>query len=217
MSRDQPTEEETLDVNKSTATLAVCVLVASVAVQALAQNTPAGKSPIQPTNATQPAATTAAPAVVPVRVAVLNTNKVLKQFNKAQQMNNFIQGIVQSYGQQINNKRDEGTKLNAELQKTVDPVQGENIKKRITQLEREMQDLDAEARKEISSKQGSIAIEIFKNIEEVTQRVAIANGFDLVLACPDATNEQDLYSQPNVVRSSRRKPPCRSSPRSRST
>jgi hypothetical protein len=96
-------------VNKSTATLAVCVLVGSVALQALAQNTPPTKPAIQQATAAQPTAT-AAPSVVPTRVAVLNTNRVLKQFNKAQQLNSYIQGIVTSFGQQITAKREEATK-----------------------------------------------------------------------------------------------------------
>ncbi len=183
-------------MNKSIATLAICVLVGAVAFQALAQN--GTKPPV-----TQPTASaTAAPSagVTPVRVAVLNTNKVLKGFNKAQQLNSYISGMVNNYGQQITAKRDEGSKLNTELAKEMDPAKAEQLKRRITQLEREMQDLDQEARKEVSSKQGTIAVEIYKNIEDVVSRVAAANGFDLVLSYPDATTEQEMYSQPNVVR-----------------
>ncbi|MFL5331493.1 MAG: OmpH family outer membrane protein [Gemmataceae bacterium] len=185
-------------MNKSVATLAVCVLVGTVAIQALAQP---NKTPIQQTSAggAQPGAAPSA-GVVPVRVAVLNTNKVLKSFNKAQQLNNFISAEVTRYGQAITAKRDEIEKLKTDLAKNLDPTQSENIKKRMVQLDREMQDLDAEARKEIGSRQGTIAVDIYKNIEDVVSRVAAANGFDLVLAYPDATAEADMYSQANVSR-----------------
>ena len=187
-------------MNKSTATLAVCVLVGTVAVQAVAQN--GNKSPVQQTAANQPAAGTATTttSLTQVRVAVLNTNKVLKNFNKAQQLNEYISKKVGAYGAQINAKRDEIAKLNEDGKKVVNPTEAENLQKRMKQLEREMQDLDAEARKDINAQQGTIAVDIYKNVEDVVQRVAVANGFDLVIAYPDATSETDMYSQPNVVR-----------------
>lgn len=184
-------------MNKSIAVLMGCVMAGALSFQALAQ---VGGQPKTVQQASGAGGHTAAPGVVPVRVAVLNINKVLKNFNKAQQLNTMISGKVNSYGMQINAKRDEAAKLQAEGQKTIDPAQAEQIKKRLTQLEREMQDLDAEARKDVGAQQGTIAVGIYRDIEGVVQRVAVANGFDLVLSYPDATTESDLYSQPNVVR-----------------
>lgn len=185
-------------MNKSIATLAGGLILSAVGLQALAQNQP-GRPPITQTSGSQPANVTS-PGVVPVRTAVLNVNKVLKNFNKAQQLNKFISDKVNAYGAQINAKREEVTKLQAEIAKSVDPAQAEQLKKRGVQLEREMQDLDAEARKDISAQQGTIAVGIYRDIEGVIQRVAVANGFDLVMSYPDATTESEMYSQPNVVR-----------------
>jgi Skp family chaperone for outer membrane proteins len=187
-------------VNKSNATLAICVLVGAMGVQALAQN--GNNSTIKTTSATsQPNTPTVAPSsLAPVRVAVLNTNKVLKNFNKAQQLNDYISKKVNYYGAQINAKREEGAKLAEQMKLTVNPTEADQIKKRVTQLEREMQDLDAEARKDISAQQGTAAVEIYKNIEDVVSRVAAANGFDLVISYPDATTDADMYSQPNIMR-----------------
>lgn len=184
-------------MNKSIATLAGGLILGAVGLQALAQSQP-GRPPITQTSGSQPAVTS--PGVVPVRTAVLNVNKVLKNFNKAQQLNTFISSKVNAYGQQINAKREEVAKIQAEIAKSVDPVQAEQFKKRGVQLEREMQDLDAEARKDISAQQGTIAVGIYKDIEGVVQRVAVANGFDLVMSYPDATTDTEMYSQANVVR-----------------
>jgi Skp family chaperone for outer membrane proteins len=185
-------------VNKSIATLAGGLILGAVALQALAQNN--GRPAVQQTSGTQPG-TPPAPGAAPVRVAVLNINKVLKNFNKAQHLNNHISGQVNAYGQQINAKREQIAKLQAEVQKpTTDPAQAEQMRRQAVQLEREMQDLDAEARKNVSAQQGTIAVGIYKDIEGVVQRVAAANGFDLVMSYPDATTEADMYSQPNVVR-----------------
>ena len=107
-------------MNKSIAVLTGGVILGAFALQALAQNNT--KPPIQQTGGNAPA-TTPTPGVVPVRTAVLNINKVLKNFNKAQQLNNMISTMVNGYGQQITERREKLVKLNADLQKAVDPAQ----------------------------------------------------------------------------------------------
>jgi Skp family chaperone for outer membrane proteins len=185
-------------VNKSIAVLTGGVIVGAFALQALAQNNP--KQPIQQTSGNAPATATPTPGVVPVRTAVLNINKVLKNFNKAQQLNNMISTKVNAYGQQITERRDKLVKLQNDLQKTLDPAQRDAMEMQGKQLEREMQDIDLQAKKDISAQQGTIAVGIYKDIEGVIQRVAVANGFDLVMSYPDAMTPEDLYSQQNVVR-----------------
>ncbi|MBX7105713.1 MAG: OmpH family outer membrane protein [Gemmataceae bacterium] len=179
-------------MNKSIAALAGAVAIGAVGLQALAQP---GKAP-----ATNPGAAPAMTGVVPTRTAVLNINKVLKNFNKAQQLNNIISTRVNGYGQQITQMRDELGKLQAEVAKAVTQEQKDQLQKRAVEIDRKMQDLDAEARKDISAQQGTIAVGIYKDIEGVIQRVAAANGFDLVMSYPDATTDAEMYTQPNVVR-----------------
>jgi Skp family chaperone for outer membrane proteins len=188
-------------VNKSIAALAGGIIVTALGWQALAQTPPPGTRP--PGNQPAPPPTTntaAAPTMAGTKVGVVNMNKVLKNFNKAQQLNNHIASQVNAFGQQITAKREQMEKLKAEMAKSVNPTEVENMRKQAVQIEREMQDLDAEARKQISNQQNSIATSIYKDIEGVIQRVAVANGFDIVLSFPDATTDTEMYSQPNVVR-----------------
>jgi Skp family chaperone for outer membrane proteins len=148
----------------------------------------------------------AAPASVPrpgTSVAVVNMNAVLKNYQKAQQLNTQIKNKVQFYSNKMNEKRSEVQRLQAELTKpTLAPQQKDQYEKDILRLQRELQDLDAQARKEIGKEQGDIAVQIFKEIEGVIQAVAAANGFDLVLSFPDSSSTQpdEMYSQDNVVR-----------------
>src|SRR5439155_24139382 len=124
-------------------------------------------------------------------------------YQKAQQLNTQIKNKVQYYSNKMNEKRTEVQRLQAELTKpTLAPQQKDQYEKDILRLQRELQDLDAQARKEIGKEQGDIAVQIFKEIEGVIQAVAVANGFDLVLSFPDATTTDggDMYSQDNVVR-----------------
>jgi Skp family chaperone for outer membrane proteins len=161
-----------------------------------------GTAPVRPVSASQPAAQPMTAASLPgTRVAVVNINKVLKNYAKAQSLNNAIRNKVQGYAKMMNDKRDEMQKAQAELAKptTVGPVK-ENLEKQVVNLQRQLQDIDNEARKVISKEQGDIAVQIFREIEGVIRAVATTNNFDLVLSYPDATEDNEMYVQDNVVR-----------------
>jgi Skp family chaperone for outer membrane proteins len=165
----------------------------------------AAQQPVRPVSASQPATAPAQPmtaASLPgTRVAVVNINKVLKNYAKAQSLNNAIRNKVQGYAKMMNDKRDEMQKAQAELAKptTTGPTK-ENLEKQVVNLQRQLQDIDNEARKVISKEQGDIAVQIFREIEGVIRAVATTNNFDLVLSYPDATEDNEMYVQDNVVR-----------------
>jgi len=161
-----------------------------------------GARPIQQTSGTAPAGgSVAAPTgAAPVRVAVVNINKVLKGYNKAQTLNAKISERVKAYADQMNKIREQMTKLQADGQKTPDPKGREKIEDQLRQLQHQLQDLDETARREVSKEQGETAVMLFKEVEYVIQAVAVTNGFDLVLSYPDATTPEELYAPPNVVR-----------------
>jgi Skp family chaperone for outer membrane proteins len=169
-------------------------------VSAQPQTNPAVR-PVSATNSVPPATPTTPASLPGTRVAVVNINKVLKNYNKAQGLNNAIRNKVQAYAKQMNDKREEMQKLQAELAKpTITPQQKEQIEKQIVNLQRYLQDIDNEARKVIGKEQGDIAVQIYKEIEGVIRAVATTNNFDLVLSYPDATEDAEMYIQDNVVR-----------------
>lgn len=185
-------------MNKSFACLSAAVLISGFGAWVVAQ--PPGKgAPQQPIQQTGGTATpTAAPGT---RVAVINMNNVLKLYGKAQALNNQIKNKVQAYAQQMNQKKQEITNLQAELTKpTTTPQMREKFEKDILAIQRVLQDLDNEARKVISKEQEGVAVQIYREIETVVKAVAVANGFDLVLSYPDATTDAEMYSQDNVIR-----------------
>jgi Skp family chaperone for outer membrane proteins len=158
-----------------------------------------GGQPVRQTSATQ--TTAPMPAQPGTRVAIVNINKVLKNYNKAQSLNKSIRDKVQWYANQINAKKDEVQKLQTEMAKpdTLGPRK-EQIEKQIVNLQRSLQDIDNEARKNIGKEQGDIAVMIFREIEAVIKAVAVSNNFDIVMSYPDATEDAELYTQDNVVR-----------------
>jgi Skp family chaperone for outer membrane proteins len=162
-----------------------------------------GGQPIRQTSTNPPPApsTTTAPPPAPTRVAVVNINKVLKDYKRAQKLNNDIKEKVQQYAQKMDLMRKRISESQAQMtHPTTPPQQREQIEKNILALNRELQDLDNQARKDIGKEQGEIAVAIFKEIEGVIQAVAATNNFDLVLSYPDATDPNEQYLQDNIVR-----------------
>jgi Skp family chaperone for outer membrane proteins len=164
-----------------------------------------GGQPIRQTSSTNPAPAATTPMTSPglpgTRVAVVNINKVLKNYSKAQTLNNAIRGKVQGYAKMMNDKRDEMQRAQAELAKPTTPqAMKENLEKQIVNLQRQLQDIDNDARKVIGKEQGDIAVQIFREIEGVVRAVAASNNFDIVLSYPDATEDNEMYVQDNVVR-----------------
>jgi Skp family chaperone for outer membrane proteins len=203
---DADPEKEFQVVKKSLACVAAVLAMAGgygvwgTWVAAQPQATGSG---VRPVNATGPApmAPAAASAMPGTRVAVVNINKVLKNYAKAQKLNNDIRTKVQGYAKQINDKKEEIQKLQTELaQPTTTPQRKEQIEKQIVNLQRLLQDIDNEARKVIGKEQGDIAVQIFREIEGVIRAVATSNNFDIVFSYPDATDDADMYTQDNVVR-----------------
>jgi Skp family chaperone for outer membrane proteins len=170
----------------------------------VAAQPPAGNNPVRPVSNTQPGPApqmSSASALPGTRVAVVNINKVLKNYAKAQALNGQIKNKVTAYAKQINDKKEEIQKLQTELAKpNVLAPQKEQMEKQIVNLQRSLQDIDNDARKVISKEQGDIAVQIFREIEGVIKAVAASNNFDVVLSYPDATEDAEMYTQDNVVR-----------------
>jgi Skp family chaperone for outer membrane proteins len=166
---------------------------------------PPANQPVRQTSASSPAPTSTTPtagsSLPGTRVAIVNINKVLKNYNKAQTLNNQIKVKVQAYAKQMNDLRDQMQRAQAELTKpTTTPPMKEQLEKQIVNIQRQLQDIDNDARRVIGKEQGDVAIQIFREIEGVIKAVATSNNFDIVLSYPDATDDNEMYVQENVVR-----------------
>jgi len=80
------------------------------------------------------------------------------------------------------------------------PEQREVYQKQIRQIQRELEDAANEFKMSISKKQDDMLVLLFKEIQEGCQRVAMAQGYDLVLHYNDATTSQEYWSAMNIAR-----------------
>src|SRR4051812_28254278 len=123
-------------------TLACLAAVVGFAAAAHAQPGAPGQPAVRQTNATAPAPAQpmSAGALPGTRVAVVNINKVLKNYQKAQRLNEAIRQKVSAYAKMMNDKRELANKLQAEVAKpNITPQQKEQIDKQLLNLQRELQ------------------------------------------------------------------------------
>lgn len=140
----------------------------------------------------------ARPAGTGSRVALINLSHVLKNYQKAVAFNNEMKDLISPLTQKQKGKAAQYEALVKEAQ--AKPEQREVYEKQIRQLQRELEDAANEAKMSISKKQDDMLVLLFKEIQEGCQRVAMAQGYDLVLHYNDATTSQEYWSAMNIAR-----------------
>jgi len=142
------------------------------------------------------------PATTPLRtrIAVINLPHVIKSYTKYQAFEHEWQETYKLFDKNYEGKRNLLTQYQNEMQKQTDPATREKWEAAIRQLQREMQDMGEDAKKQLSKKRDDQAVIIYKEIEEAVQVYARSQDMDLVLHYNDAIVPQDLYSPPNIQR-----------------
>jgi Skp family chaperone for outer membrane proteins len=142
----------------------------------------------------------AAPAAPRGKVGVVNINKVIKGFNKANTFGQYLMDLSKHYATQRNTKQALVQSKTQELQKTVEPTKKQALEDEITKLTREMQDIERAAEKDITDKQGAISTTLFKEMETVIASIAKSYDLELVLSYPDATTDAEANTPAAVFR-----------------
>ncbi len=135
-----------------------------------------------------------APAKPTGRVAVFNVAQVMRDYKK-----------WQHYAAVMNQKRvvasaDLGKLRNdiAEMQKRMQaeplPTKQEEIMKAATVKQREFEDKEKQYRKALDEESAGYLRNLYSEIQACVKAIVEANGFDLVMAYPDAISEEELNS-----------------------
>jgi Skp family chaperone for outer membrane proteins len=142
---------------------------------------------------------TAAP--LRTRIALVNLPHVIKSYSKYQAFEHEWQEQYKLFDKNYESKRSLLVQYQQELQKPgLDQPTREKYEGYVRQLQREMQDMGEDAKKQLSKKRDEQAVIIYKEIEEAVQHYARANDFELVLHFNDAIVPADMYSPMNVQR-----------------
>lgn len=132
------------------------------------------------------------------RVALLNLSHVLKNYQKAVVLNNELKDIAAPFQQRAKAKAAQYEALAKEAQ--TKPDQRELYEKQARQLKREMEDLSNETQQVMAKRQDDALVLIYKEVQDASQRVAMSQGFDMVLSYNDATTSQEYWSPMNIMR-----------------
>lgn len=155
--------------------------------------TAAGTNAQGPAPGAAPAPAAAAP-VASRGVAVFNVARVMKEYTK-----------WQYFAATMNNTRAakaaEMQRLQAQMVETDKKLKAESIaankpplEQQLVTLQRQMEDMERTVRKEIDEQSANHLKTLFAEIRTVVDRVAQTNGFELVLAYPDAITKEEMES-----------------------
>jgi Skp family chaperone for outer membrane proteins len=130
----------------------------------------------------------------PVKVGLVNVAKVLKEFNYTDQQGLAIAKRRQYYVDLVNPKRERIMELNKEnANQNLSAEARERIHKQRTQLNRDIEDLDRKAQKDLAEMSDKVIVGVFVQIRDMCAEVAKVHKSQIVLAYPDGAGEKDDF------------------------
>jgi Skp family chaperone for outer membrane proteins len=135
------------------------------------------------------------------RVALLNLNYVLKNYQELKDFQSQVKDKVTVYQEKEKANQARMEKIKGDVAKTTDAALKAKYEKEMKDVARGMQDEAEEAKGVLGKMSDEKMVEVFKKVQGTTIRYAQSHGFDLVLHYNDALpNEPEYYSPMNVAR-----------------
>jgi Skp family chaperone for outer membrane proteins len=125
------------------------------------------------------------------KIAVFNIAKVLRNYNKANQQGKEISEKRKTFLDQINTYRNQINEKNKQLTVTPDQKVKDQLTEQIYALNQEIEKLDRGASKVLQEMSNDTIVRVYKEIQGLIKDVADANGFEMILAYPDASDEKE--------------------------
>ena len=145
------------------------------------------------------------PAAVPsgtkTKVGVLNLTYVIKNYSKFKSYQDDLKRKVDPFQATDTSLKVEGEKIAKEAQLgTTAAPRRDDIEKRLKELTRLIEDNKAEAQKVLVKEQEAQLVTLYKDIRNVVDRYAVAQGYDLVFHYNDVITTEEYWSPPNIAR-----------------
>jgi len=129
-----------------------------------------------------------APTAPGSKIRIVNIAKVLRNYSKANALGQEITTIRKTFLEKMNAQRVVVETKKAEMMKPTTPqTTRDQIEKDITAIQRGMQDLDRDAQKTLGEMSNKTIVKVYMDIKDVIDRIASANGLELILCYPDAS------------------------------
>ena len=152
----------------------------------------------------QPGTTAVSAAAPKTKIALCNLSSVIKGYKKYQNFQAEIKGDITKFQEKDADIRKQIEACTKAIQNPATPAdkKGE-YEKWMTQYKHQLEDLNGEAKNALGKKSDDQMVILYKEVREVTQRYASAQGIELVLHYNDAdevTQKADFMSPANVAR-----------------
>ena len=174
--------------------LATLAATAYVGSQLRAQNQP------QSAGRVQQAVATAAAAPLRTRIAVINLQSVIKQYAKWGTFEQTYKDLYGRYNNEFERKKATGVNLKTQLDQAKDDQAREKIQQQLRALDRDVQDLGEDAKKQLGKLRDEQAVQIYREVEQAVLAYARSYDIEMVLHYSDAVAQADLYQPANVER-----------------
>lgn len=122
---------------------------------------------------------------------VFNMAAVMRDFGKAKYQVHLLAKKREAVSRELVGWRAEYTKLQEDVTSATDPTAKDAIGREMTVLHRKIEDKGKEIDKAMNDEASAIISKLYEEIKGVVDAIATTNGYDLVLAYPDAVTEEE--------------------------
>ncbi len=135
------------------------------------------------------------------RIAVVNLTQLLKNYTKFKSAQDEIKGKLEQAKKDFEPLSANLLRLQNQA-KTASGPETEQLQREYKKKAQELQDKEDDVRKAITTREGEISVQIFKEIEYAVNLFATANAIELVLYYNDASKDDpaNYYNPINVQR-----------------
>jgi Skp family chaperone for outer membrane proteins len=136
-----------------------------------------------------------------VSIAVINLAYVLRNYEKSAEAQEKLRAMIKEFEWRIGRLNKKLEACAKEMQQaSLKPAEREEKEKEARDLQRQIQDLNDEARRTVGRKQGELLVEVYKDVQRAAARYAREHDLDLVLHYNDAVTEAEADSPPAIER-----------------
>jgi Skp family chaperone for outer membrane proteins len=141
----------------------------------------------------------ARPAAPTTRIGLINLPYVIKNYDKYKTFMKQMLEEEKNYAEQIKSKKDQQEAKSKALQSTLDAAKKDALETEIRNLQRDVEDLAAKARREMNKKGADMMVVVYKEIRDAAYRHAGSNNFDVVMHFADGTTPEEMNSPQAIV------------------